>query len=105
MGASLSPMYTPATLASDETPARPVRRGLEPATRVQAGRNAGILDTIAETNDFTEDTEQALEGAYDTFLDQFETSDGQSIKAGKEEHEALPEDELEQEQIVKQKRG
>ena len=27
------------------------------------------------------------------------------IKVGKEEHEALPEDELEQEQIVKQKRG
>ena len=52
-----------------------------------------------------EDTEQALEGAYNAFLDQFETSDGQSIKAGKEEHEALPEDELEQEQIVKQKRG
>ena len=67
--------------------------------------HSGILDTIAETNDFTEDTEQALEGAYNKFLDQFETSDGQSIKAGKEEHEALPEDELEQEQIVKQKRG
>jgi len=67
--------------------------------------HSGILNTIAETNDFTEDTEQALEGAYNKFLDQFETSDGQSIKAGKEEHEALPEDELEQEQIVKQKRG
>ena len=39
-------MYTPATLASDEIPARPERRGLEPATRVPAGRNAGILDTI-----------------------------------------------------------
>ncbi|MGH3330987.1 MAG: F0F1 ATP synthase subunit alpha [Nocardioidaceae bacterium] len=67
--------------------------------------HSGILDTIRETNDFTEDTEHALTGAYDSFLDQFETSDGQSIKAGKEEHEALPEDELEQEQIVKQKRG
>ncbi len=67
--------------------------------------HGGVLDTIAETNDFTEDTEHALEEAYNKFLDQFETSDGQSIKAGKEEHEALPEDELEQEQIVKQKRG
>ncbi len=67
--------------------------------------HSGVLDTIRETNDFTEDTEHALTGAYDSFLDQFETSDGQSIKAGKEEHEALPEDELEQEQIVKQKRG
>ena len=67
--------------------------------------HAGILDTIAETNKFEEDTEKALEDAYDKFLDMFETSDGQSIKVGKEEHEALPEDELEQEQIVKQKRG
>src|SRR5664279_4929618 len=67
--------------------------------------HGGILDTIRETKDFTEDTSSALESAYDLFLDQFETSDGQSIKAGKEEHEALPEDELEQEQIVKQKRG
>jgi F-type H+-transporting ATPase subunit alpha len=67
--------------------------------------HSGILDTIAETNKFEDDTETALEDAYNKFLDQFETSDGQSIKAGKEEHEALPEDELEQEQIVKQKRG
>ena len=67
--------------------------------------HAGILNAIAETNNFDDDTEHALDGAYESFLDQFETSDGQSIKAGKEEHEALPEDELEQEQIVKQKRG
>jgi F-type H+-transporting ATPase subunit alpha len=67
--------------------------------------HSGILDGIAETNNFDDDTESALEDAYNSFLDQFETSDGQSIKAGKEEHEALPEDELEQEQIVKQKRG
>jgi len=67
--------------------------------------HGGILDGIRETQDFTEDTSSSLESAYDSFLDQFETSDGQSIKAGKEEHEALPEDELEQEQIVKQKRG
>jgi F-type H+-transporting ATPase subunit alpha len=67
--------------------------------------HSGILNTIAETNNFTDDTETALEDAYNKFLDQFETSEGESIKPGKEEHEALPEDELEQEQIVKQKRG
>jgi F-type H+-transporting ATPase subunit alpha len=67
--------------------------------------HSGILNTIAETNNFDDDTETSLEDAYNSFLDQFETSDGQSIKAGKEEHEAMPADELEQEQIVKQKRG
>ncbi|HSE08482.1 MAG TPA: F0F1 ATP synthase subunit alpha, partial [Nocardioidaceae bacterium] len=68
-------------------------------------QESGILDTIRETNNFSDDTEQALEGAYDSFLDQFETSEGGSIKAGKEEHEALPEEDVEQERIVKQKRG
>ncbi len=47
--------------------------------------HSGILDTIAETNKFEDDTETALEDAYNKFLDQFETSDGQSIKAGKED--------------------
>ena len=59
----------------------------------------------ASRRDFTDDTASALEDAYDSFLDQFETSEGESIKAGKEEHEALEDEDVEQEQIVKQKRG
>jgi F-type H+/Na+-transporting ATPase subunit alpha len=65
----------------------------------------GILSTIRETNDFSDDTASSLEDAYNSFLDQFETSEGQSIKPGKEEHEALADEDVEQEQIVKQKRG
>jgi len=65
----------------------------------------GILSTIRETNDFSDDTASALEDAYNSFLDQFETSEGGSIKPGKEEHEALEDEDVEQEQIVKQKRG
>jgi F-type H+-transporting ATPase subunit alpha len=67
--------------------------------------HAQILDTIRESQKFEDDTEQAVAAAYDSFLDQFETSDGQSIKVGTEVHEALPAEEVEQEQIVKQKRG
>ena len=65
----------------------------------------GILNGIRESQDFTDDTASAMEDAYNSFLDQFETSDGESIKAGKEEHEALEDEDVEQEQIVKQKRG
>jgi F-type H+/Na+-transporting ATPase subunit alpha len=65
----------------------------------------GILSSIRETNDFSDDTASALEDAYNSFLDQFETSEGGSIKPGKEEHEALEDEDVEQEQIVKQKRG
>ncbi len=67
--------------------------------------HGGILDGIRESRDFSDDTASALEDAFTSFTDQFETSDGGSIKVGKEEHQALPADELEQEQIVKQKRG
>ena len=64
----------------------------------------GILAGIRETTKFDDDAEAELASAYDSFLDQFETSDGQSIKAGKEEHVALEDEDVEQEQIVKQKR-
>ena len=67
--------------------------------------HAGVLDAIRESGKFEDSSEQALVGAYDTFLDQFETSEGRSIKVGHEEFAALEEDDVEQEQIVKQKRG
>ncbi|MGZ5372926.1 MAG: F0F1 ATP synthase subunit alpha [Aeromicrobium sp.] len=66
-----------------------------------------VLDAIRETGKFEDDNEQALEDAYTEFLNQFETHEGESIlvKAGHEEFEALPDEDVEQEQIVKQKRG
>ncbi len=65
----------------------------------------GILAGIRETLKFEDSTASMLSDAYDSFLDQFETSDGNSVKAGREEHEALEDEDVEQEQIVKQKRG
>ncbi|MFT4189626.1 MAG: F0F1 ATP synthase subunit alpha [Aeromicrobium sp.] len=67
--------------------------------------HAGVLDAIRESGKFDGDNAQALEAAYESFLDQFETSEGRSIKAGTEEFEALADEDVEQEQIVKQKRG
>ncbi|WP_299051461.1 F0F1 ATP synthase subunit alpha [uncultured Nocardioides sp.] len=65
----------------------------------------GVLSAIRESLKFEDDTESSLSDAYDSFLDQFETFDGSSIKPGKESHEALDDEDIEQEQIVKQKRG
>ncbi len=65
----------------------------------------GILEAIRESRDFSDDTSEALDRAFDSFGDQFETSSGGSIKAGREEFEAMPEEEIEQERIVRQKRG
>ena len=68
--------------------------------------HADLLDGIRESLKFEDDTAAKAESAYEKFLDQFETSEGQSIKVGHEAPaEALADDELEQETIVKQKRG
>ncbi|MDQ3158364.1 MAG: F0F1 ATP synthase subunit alpha, partial [Actinomycetota bacterium] len=66
-----------------------------------------VLDAIRETGKFEDDNEQALEAAYTEFLDQFETHEGESIRVnpGHEEFDALADEDVEQEQIVKQKRG
>ncbi len=63
----------------------------------------GLLSAIRESQKFED--EDGVSAAYDSFLDQFETSEGGGIKAGHEEAEAMADDELEQEKIVKQKRG
>ena len=67
--------------------------------------HSGIYDAIRETGKFEDDTKSALEDAYTSFLDQFETSEGESIKPGRQDVEALDDEDVEQEQIVKQKRG
>jgi F-type H+/Na+-transporting ATPase subunit alpha len=66
---------------------------------------AGILAGIAETQKFEDSTEDQLAAAYDEFLKQFETSDGSSVKPGTQSVEALEDEALEQEQIVKQKKA
>jgi F-type H+-transporting ATPase subunit alpha len=68
-------------------------------------QDSGVLQGIRETLNWDDDTEQAVERAFNDFAGQFETSEGESIHVGREEHEALPDEEVEQEQIVKQKRA
>lgn len=64
----------------------------------------GILAAIRESLKFEDETESSLSDAYDSFLNEFETSEGGSIKVGHEATAEALEDE-DQEQIVKQKRG
>jgi F-type H+-transporting ATPase subunit alpha len=67
--------------------------------------HSGVLAGIRESRGWDDDTTAALESAYESFLDQFETGEGQSLRAGREEFEALEDEDVLQEQIVKQKRG
>lgn len=65
----------------------------------------GIFSAIRETGKFDDDTASSLESAYDAFVEQFETSEGERISVGREEFDALDDEDVEQEQIVKQKRS
>ena len=69
-----------------------------------AARTRASSSAIRESQKFEDDTASSLEDAYNSFLDQFETSEGGSIKVGHEPEAEALEDE-DQEQIVKQKRG
>jgi F-type H+-transporting ATPase subunit alpha len=68
--------------------------------------HAETLEAIRDSLTFDDETESKVSDAYDSFVDQFETSEGGSIHVGDQvKEEAMEDDELEQEQIVKQKRG
>jgi len=69
-------------------------------------RNTKILDTIRETQTIDDDTVAALEDAIGGFGREFHTGEGKPLAGvGREEAEALDEGEVEQEKIVRQKRG
>jgi F-type H+-transporting ATPase subunit alpha len=67
-------------------------------------RNGSVLQNIRETKQFDDDTAAALTSTIAEFKQSFQTSDGKLL-AGHEEHQPMAEDEVGQEQIVRQKRG
>ncbi|MFW6598572.1 F0F1 ATP synthase subunit alpha [Propionibacteriaceae bacterium Y2011] len=67
-------------------------------------RNSKTLPTILETGKFDDDTEAALRTEIDDFKRGFQTSDGKLLQAGREEHAPLADEDVEQAQIVTQKR-
>ena len=86
MAASL---WTGTTGRLDRVPADDVLRFESEFLDYLRRSHEGILASIRESMDFTEDTASALEDAYNSFLDDFETSEGESIKPGKEK-QAIP---------------
>ena len=69
-------------------------------------RNTQILQTIRETRAIDDDNQKALDDAIAAFTGEFHTGEGKPLATvGREQHEALDEGEVEQEQIVRQRRG
>ena len=68
-------------------------------------RNTKILDTIRETQDFSDDTEQALRKALEEFKGNFIGGESPSIQPGHESAEPMDAQDVDQERIVRQRRG
>ncbi|MFI5713781.1 F0F1 ATP synthase subunit alpha [Kribbella sp. NPDC051620] len=67
-------------------------------------RESNVLDAVRESGKFEDDSADAVTDALKKFKPTFQTSDGQLL-AGKEETAAMDSEDVEQEQITKQKRG
>ena len=69
-------------------------------------RNTEILTTLRDTNVLDDETEAALNTAVDAFLLEFQAGKGQALDApGREEFAAADVEDVNQEQIVKGRRG
>ena len=86
----------------DDVPVEDVRR-FESELLDHLRRNTDVLSTIAETGKLSDETEAQLSSAVDACRSGFLTGDGTPLVGGDTEDEA--ETEIEQEQIVRQKRA
>jgi F-type H+-transporting ATPase subunit alpha len=64
-----------------------------------------VLSSIRETGTFDDDHAQAVTKALENFKPTFQTSEGHLLAAGKEEVESMEPENVQQEQITRQKRG
>ena len=83
----------------DEVPVVDIRRFEAEFLDYLRRDHKAILDTIVETKALGDDTVTSLDDALGSFKEQFETSEGKLLNEA--ESEALGEDEVEQEKIVK----
>ncbi|MCI9888168.1 F0F1 ATP synthase subunit alpha [Micrococcales bacterium 31B] len=87
----------------DDVPVEDVRR-FETEMLEFLRHQTDLLTTLRETNNLDSDTEAGLETAIAQFKRGFRTGEGHAlVSAGHEEHDALDADEVEHEQIVRQR--
>jgi F-type H+-transporting ATPase subunit alpha len=92
----------------DQVPTEEVRRFESEFVDYLRREQSGLLDGIRESGKLGDDTRSALEDAMKSFKEQFRTKEGSGIQPGTNEDdeniESLEEDDVNQEQIKRQKR-
>ncbi|MDO7881517.1 F0F1 ATP synthase subunit alpha [Salinibacterium soli] len=88
----------------DEVPVEDILR-FESELHDYLARNTKVLDTLRDTNVLDDDTTAALDSAIDAFKLEFQTGEGKPLNSvGSEVFEEIEAEDIEQAQIVKQKR-
>jgi F-type H+-transporting ATPase subunit alpha len=88
----------------DEVPVEDILR-FERELLDYLGHNTKVLDTLRETSVLSDDTVAEMEKGVDAFKLEFQTGEGKPLASvGKEVFEATPEEDVNQEKIVRQKR-
>jgi F-type H+-transporting ATPase subunit alpha len=88
----------------DEVPVMDILR-FERELLDHLARNTEILTVLRETNVLSDETVEALDAAVDKFKLEFQTSEGKALDSvGREEFDEIKPEEIDREQIVRQKR-
>ena len=88
----------------DEVPVMDILR-FERELLDHLARNTEILTVLRDTNVLSDETVEALDVAVDKFKLEFQTSEGKALDSvGREEFDEIKPDEIDREQIVRQKR-
>ncbi len=89
----------------DEVPVEDILR-FESELHDYLGRHTKVLDTLRETNVLDDDTAKALDAGVDSFKQEFQTGEGKPLlSVGTEVFEEIAAEDIEQEKIVKIRRG
>ncbi len=88
----------------DEVPVEDILR-FERELLDHLSRNTNVLTTLRDTNVLDNDTIAKLESEVDRFKLEFQTGEGKPLASvGKEQFDAIPQEDVNQEKIVKQRR-
>ncbi|MGI8948376.1 MAG: F0F1 ATP synthase subunit alpha [Ornithinimicrobium sp.] len=88
----------------DSVPTADIRRFEREFVEHLHREESGLLDGIRETKKLGDDTRDALERAMESFKQQFRTEEDEPVEPVEEDVEAMDADDVDQEQITRQKR-